>query len=191
MSFLTGTANTIHTAKLPRDTPRAIVVTMLHDHEFFLSCNPVLAKFELVPSPPSPPVLPAAVVAKRRSPETQTITYTVTDVLHALPAGIWDANVVSTYEFTDLTDGVFVRIKAPLGVVMDTLWEVRESQKDGDQPGLELVDDSTITCNRMLLGIMKSECEGGYHKMMPKILERLEGDVKKAVVAAAGKGEVA
>lgn len=85
-----------------------------------------------------------------------TISYKVIDHVETMPKGIWGSTVESTYEFTNVELGLFVRIKSPLNVVMDTAWEIRET--DG---GLELVEDSTIKCSRLLVGIVKSLNEGG------------------------------
>lgn len=58
--------------------------------------------------------------------ETTTSCYRVTDIVHAIPAGIWDTNVVSTYELTKIRDGIFVRIRSPLSTMLETFWEIRD-----------------------------------------------------------------
>lgn len=85
-----------------------------------------------------------------------TISYKVIDNIATLPKGLWGSTVESAYEFTDIGSGLFVRIKSPLNVVMDTTWEIRE-----DGGGLELVEDSNIKCSKLLIGIVKSLNEGG------------------------------
>ncbi|KAK4191730.1 hypothetical protein QBC35DRAFT_470410 [Podospora australis] len=183
MGLLTGTTTITHTYSPTPGTTRAIALAVLSDYEFFLQCNPVHDKSQII-QPPSPPELPEAIKSRLRTPDTKTVVYQVIDVLHALPAGIWDTSVASTYEFTNLDNGVFLRIKAPLGVILDTVWAVREDPETGM---VEIVDDNTITCNRMLIGVMRKECEGGAEKMMPKILARMAEDVEKA---GKSKGEV-
>ncbi len=146
---------------------------MLSDREFFLSCNPHLAKFEALKLD-TPPEEPECVQAKGRRGDKPTEAYSVTDIVHAMPAGLWDTNVVSTYEFTDVQDGVVVRIKSPLSIVMDTMWEI----KTGEDGGLELVEGIVINCSRLLAGVVKNECESGWQKIHAKMLGRLEGEVK-------------
>ncbi|GAB1310809.1 Activator of Hsp90 ATPase N-terminal domain-containing protein [Madurella fahalii] len=186
----------VHSSRLPKGTTRSQALAMLSDYEFFLSCDPHLDKFEPIANPETelspPPTLPDSVKSQLRPPspsqssppETASdsaptpVCYRVTDIVHAIPAGIWDTNVVSTYEFTGIRDGLFVRIRSPLSVVMDTFWEVREvGGEEGDQ-GLELVEDLTIRCSRLLVGIVKGQCEDGWERIHAKMIARLEGEVK-------------
>ncbi|KAK0731786.1 hypothetical protein B0H67DRAFT_549485 [Lasiosphaeris hirsuta] len=179
MSFFTGTASILHSSPIPAGVTKEQAIAMLSDHAFFLSCDPLLSKFEPL-SPASPPVVPDAITAQARGPRLTTC-FTVTDIVHTIPAGLWDTNVVSTYEFTDITHGVFARIRSPLSVVLDTLWEIKE----GEAGGLELVEAATISCSRLLLGVVKSQCENGWQKIHAKMLTRLEDEVK---AGAAGSG---
>lgn len=148
---------------------------MLQDHSFFFECNPHTVSFSLLDSPPSTtppdPPLPSSI-----SPVNPTQSYTATDVVHTLPAGLWDSKVISTYEFTDLERGVLVRIRSPMGIVMDTVWTI---QSEGD--GLVLVEDITIRCSRLLIGVVKGTCEDGWgpihEKMVGRLKRELEGEV--------------
>lgn len=146
----------------------------------------------LLPPPTTPPQpqpsshheSEAAEVVGGGEEATATVTaptcYRVTDVVHAIPAGIWDTNVVSVYEFADLAEGVFVRIRSPLGVVMETVWRVADveggSSKNG--VGLELVEEVTVRCSRLLLGIVKGACETNWRGIHGKMVERLEKEAK-------------
>jgi hypothetical protein len=169
---------------------------MLSDREFFISCDPHLVKFEPIPNPPpcSVPDREEGVKTQLRSTsssssstsggsegagaEVEVASYRVTDLVHAIPAGVWDTNVVSTFEFVDVAAGVFVRIRSPLSVVMETCWEVREGEGGA---GLELVEDVTIRCSRLLVGLVKGQCEEGWGKIHGKMIGRLEGEVKGEV----------
>ncbi|KAH6854196.1 hypothetical protein B0I37DRAFT_441233 [Chaetomium sp. MPI-CAGE-AT-0009] len=125
-------------------------------------------------------------MAGEAPPETVPECYRVTDVIHAIPAGIWDTNVVSIFELTDIEDGLFVRIRSPLSVVMETFWRVREvagaeeggGDGDGDGgeagPGLELVEDVTIQCSRLLVGIVKGQCANDWEGIHAKMVGRLD-----------------
>ncbi|KAK3335749.1 hypothetical protein B0T19DRAFT_407341 [Cercophora scortea] len=171
-SLFSGSARVTKASKLPQKASREQAIAMLHDHEFFLRCDPLLAKFEVVAQETATPQLPEEVHARAIG---ETISYNVTDVVHAIPAGIWDTNVVSTYEFTNMNNGVFVRIKSPMSIVMDNRWEIQ-----GEDDALELVEDTAISCSRLLLGIMKSQCANGSVKMHAKMVERLEHEAKSA-----------
>ncbi|KAH8891901.1 hypothetical protein GQ53DRAFT_686599 [Thozetella sp. PMI_491] len=166
-SIFNGTARMVHSSKLPETTTRKQAVAMLQDHEFFLHCDPHMSKFEkLADMKPTTPV-----------PETVKGTggeecYTVTDVVQALPAGLWDSNVVSTYEFTDTEDGIFVRIRSPLKVVLDTIWTIQ-----GEDGQLEMVEDANIECSRVLVSVVKSQCEGGWAQIHGKMIDRLKSEV--------------
>ncbi|CAI4216299.1 unnamed protein product [Parascedosporium putredinis] len=102
----------------------------------------------------------------------------LTDRVHALPAGLWDSDVVSTYEFTDLEKGMFVRLRSPLSVMMETVWEVREVE--GSPGALELVEEVNISCSRLLVGVIKGQCEGNWKGIHEKMVALMEGkDVVK------------
>ena len=141
---------------------------MLHDHDFFLRCDPHLSKCEKL-KPDEPPAIPDEVKAQL-APGSETQSYSITDIIHTIPAGIWDSNVVSTYEITNITNGLFVRIKSPLSVVMDSIWEIRA----GEDGALGIYEDIEITCSRLLVGIVKSQCEGGCAHIHAKMFGRVE-----------------
>jgi hypothetical protein len=166
----------VHSSKLPGKTTREQAVAMLNDHEFFLHCDPHMAKFEPVPhTDDTSASLPLPDTVKAR-PGTATESFRVTDIVDSIPSGVWGRNVVSTYEFTDTETGLFVRIKSPLAIVMDTIWEIKQVE-DGE--GLELVEDVTINCSRLLVGLVKSQCENGWAKIHAKMIGRLEEGISK------------
>lgn len=162
------TATVQHVTPIPAGIGPEKGVELLQGHEFFIQCDPHMIKYEPIDSPSAPePTLPdgrgvKAVAAPK--------CYQVTDKVHALPAGLWDSDVVSTYEFINIERGVFVRIRCPLNVSMETVWEVRETQ-DG---GSELVEDVVIKCSRFLVGVIKSTCETGWKGIHEKMVGRLE-----------------
>ncbi|KAL1840159.1 hypothetical protein VTJ49DRAFT_733 [Mycothermus thermophilus] len=178
MPILTTSTRLTHTTRLPRGTSREKALAMLANHEFFLTCSPHLAKYERIsptdedaakqPSPTGPDI-PDVVKEKLRSDSSddkaqqppqlpEPDRYRVTDLVHAVPAGLWDTHVVSDYEFVDLPDagGVYVRVRSPMGIVMDTLWEVREvapeEQEDESGPGLRLRDGGDVNHGWVLEG---------------------------------------
>lgn len=155
---------------------------MLQDHEFFLHCDPHMTKFELVdPAEPKPAHLEEEKIRALGPADGSTTAYRVNDLVHTLPAGLWDSNVVSTYEFTNIRNGVFVRIRSPLSVVMDTVWEIRSGGgggEGGDGGGWELVEDVFIACSRLLVGTVRAQCEGGWKQIHAKMMDRLREDMQ-------------
>lgn len=157
-----------HASSVPPGIAVSKAVEMLHDHVFFIHCDPYMTKYEALPTPEPSPSIPNTLGVKSvRQPEC----YSVTDRVHTLPAGLWDSDVVSTYEFIDLEKGVFVRTRGPMGLILETVWEIAETA-DG---GLEIIENVTISCSRLMLGMIKSSCEAGWRGVHGKMLKRLEG----------------
>lgn len=112
--------------------------------------------------------------------------YKVTDVMHALPAGLWDSTVAFAAEMTDVENGVDWVVRAPLGLVQRTLFTIEEAGeedlRDEQDPEkrsdrLVLVEDVEIRCSRLLIGTVKSKIEGnwkGIHKRWIEQLDKLE-----------------
>lgn len=136
---------------------------MLHDTDFFINCDPCLAKYELLEKEMADPALPA----DRVQALGPTSVYKILDNVENVPKGIWGSSVESQYEFTDVERGLFCRIRSPLSVTMDALWEIRDAE-DGD--GLEVVEEADIKCSKLLLGIIKGQCEsGGKYLYCPRM----------------------
>lgn len=137
-----------------------------------MKCNPHMTKYELIDTPKEKPTIPEG---RKIVAISEPQCFKVTDKIHTLPAGLWDSDVVSTYEFLNVEKGVFVRIRSPMSVVMETYWSARES---GDGK-VELVEEVSIFCSRILAGTIKSMCDSswdGIHGTMVKKLQ--EGDTK-------------
>lgn len=155
---------------MPEGVPADKVIEMLQAHEFYLKCNPHMTKFESVETPQDPfPTIPEA---RQLTGTSEPDCYKVTDKVHTLPAGLWDSNVESRYEFINVERGVFVRIRSPLNSMMETVWTARENE-DGT---IELVEDVLITASRVLVGTITSMCEAGWsgihQSMMAKLQEK-------------------
>ncbi|KAF6809655.1 hypothetical protein CMUS01_13643 [Colletotrichum musicola] len=84
-------------------------------------------------------------------PTEATKAYMVTD---SVPALFGHRDAVSYNEYTRTDDGMFVHTIAPMGVVLDTRWRVREAQ-DG---GLEMVAVVEIKCSKLMVGMVKKTC---------------------------------
>lgn len=132
---------------------------MLHDTEFFINCDPCLEKYELLEKEMAEPSLPEKIKA-----QGPTSLYKILDNVENIPKGIWGSSVESKYEFTNVEHGLFCRLRSPLSVVLEALWEVRDAE-DGD--GLELVEEAEITASKMLVGIVKGQSESGGKFLEP------------------------
>lgn len=98
------------------------------------------------------------------------------DVQDHVPNPVYSSNITSREELVDSSEGIWVRIRSPMGVVMETSWFVREK---GGEDALELVEEVTVSCNRMLMGIVKSSVAANWQKIHEKIVHRMVDDAKK------------
>lgn len=165
---------------------------MLQDHAALVQCGPHSVDCEQVADDEAGKLAATALAshAKNEHPLSDDVravfeapskekdgrkfaVYRVTDVVQTLPAGLWDSKVVSTYEMTDTPAGVFVRIRSPMSIVMDTTWTVAEDSEGR----LELVEEIVIYCSRLLINTVKGLCESGWHQIHATMIKRLaDGD---------------
>ncbi|KAK2606174.1 hypothetical protein QQS21_003457 [Conoideocrella luteorostrata] len=158
-----------HVTPLPEGVNPAKGIELLHRHTFFIEFDPHMIKYEAMSTPTEPqPQLPEDRGLSGIAPPK---CYQVTDRVHALPAGLWDSDVVSTYEFINLEKGVFVRIRSPLNTVMETVWTVEEKSDGG---GHELVESIVIKCSRFLMSVIKSTCESGWEGIHEKMVGKIQ-----------------
>ncbi|QUC17801.1 uncharacterized protein UV8b_02042 [Ustilaginoidea virens] len=170
MSSLFNTTATLrHVTALPENLNPAKGIQLLHDHSLVIQSNPLMTKYEAISRPTEhQPKLPEGRgLDGAGSPKH----YRVTDKVHTLPAGLWDSDVVSTYEFFNLENGVFVRIRSPLDTTMETVWSVQER---AEADGHELVEEVVVKCSRLILGAVKSLCESGWRSMHEKMVQMMQ-----------------
>lgn len=168
-AMFSTTAGVKHVTPIPSGVKASKGISLLQGHEFFIKCDPHMISYEATsdPSEPVAAIPPERGVTAIADPKC----YSVTDRVHALPAGLWDSDVVSRYEFINIERGVFVRIRSPLSVTMESVWEVREK---GGPEDLELVEDIVISCSRLLMGTVKGTCESGWQGIHDKMIAHLE-----------------
>lgn len=164
---------------------------MLHDHAFYLECDPHLVKSSELDATKAASLKKTSKRPKGIEAVSETKYYEVHDLVHNLPGGMWDSNVVSSYEMTNTPEGVFVRIRSPMSVVMDTYWTIREMPagevaENGDKTpgGLAIVEEITISAPRLVVGIVKGLCEGGWKQIHDKMLARFEPEGKARAAAS-------
>ncbi|KAF2968745.1 hypothetical protein GQX73_g4846 [Xylaria multiplex] len=183
---LSSTSTSVNASPIPSSVRKEDAVALLHDHEFFLLCDPHHSSHKTLPQPPETEKEPASVDAARKHfnlPETiQPLTQTRTnkgpgpvvkiyEVVDHMPNPVWSSNVVSHEEFVDHNEGIWVRIHSPMGVVMETRWSVRESNG-----ALELVEDVLINCSRLVMGIVKGQVENNWRGIHKQIIDKLVKD---------------
>ncbi|CAK7224011.1 hypothetical protein SCUCBS95973_005375 [Sporothrix curviconia] len=197
MSFFSTTANLRHSTRLPAGIDKTqAVAAILQDHKAFIQCGPHSVDCEEVQGDEAAKLAATALATQKEHPLPEDVravveaypkedaagktfaVYRVTDVVQTLPAGLWDSRVVSTYEMTDTASGVYVRIRSPMSIVMDTTWTVVEVDTEGGGPlELELVEEIVIYCSRLLMGTVKGLCEGGWQQIHANMIKRLtEGE---------------
>ncbi|KAI1082977.1 hypothetical protein F5B20DRAFT_578052 [Whalleya microplaca] len=159
----------------------ATAIAVLHDHDFFLHCDPHYTSHKVLPptddggnaeQAKTTYKLPTG-IEPLGSPAVQLY-----EVVDHVPNPVWSSNVVSREEFADFAEGLWVRIHSPLGVVMETTWKIRERTGGGE--GLELVEDVEISCSKLLLGIVKGQVEGNWKGIHQKLIARIVEEVEKA-----------
>ncbi|KAI1810096.1 hypothetical protein GGS20DRAFT_568993 [Poronia punctata] len=181
MSFFSGTTRIIHASPIPTNIKKEKALALLHNHEFLLLADPHHASHEPLPLPIHP--LEPSKHYKITKSENNNDKIKIYKVIDNMPNPVWTSNVVSTEEFVDTEEGVWVRIRSPLGVVMETLWSIRvrekkEEQQEEGEGELELVEDVTISASRLVLGIVKGQVEGNWKGIHQKFIDRLVGDAE-------------
>ncbi|KAI0452747.1 hypothetical protein F5B21DRAFT_323069 [Xylaria acuta] len=219
MSFLSSTSTSVNASPIPSSVRKEDAVALLHDHEFFLLCDPHHSSHKTLPQPPETEKEPASVDAARKYfklPETLEPVIgpagpvvKVYEVVDDLPNPVWSSHVISREEFVDHDEGMWVRIRSPMGVVMETRWSVRETKKkkeeereeeereeeenDGNESGgeLELVEDVLINCSRLVMGIVKGQVENNWRGIHKKIIDKLVTDAEAGDKATTGSAPTA
>ncbi|KAI0102939.1 hypothetical protein GGR51DRAFT_276613 [Nemania sp. FL0031] len=194
MSFLSSTSIAVNSSPIPPSVRKEDAVALLHDHEFFLLCDPHHLSHKTLPQPAETEGDPASVDAARRhfklpeglEPLVSTKTHggpgpvvKLYEVVDNLPNPVWSSHVVSREEFVDHDEGTWVRIRSPMGVVMETRWSIRE--KAGETKGaLELVEDIVINCSRLVMGIVKGQVDNNWRGIHKQIIDKLVKDAEAA-----------
>ncbi|PHH92340.1 hypothetical protein CDD83_7828 [Cordyceps sp. RAO-2017] len=160
------TATLRNSTPIPRGVALEKAVELLQGHEFCIQCDPHLVKYEAIDTPSPEPEISQECQASAMGPPQ---CFRVTDKIHALPGGLWDSDVVSTYEFINIERGTFVRIRGPMNTILESVWEVQQSE-DG---GLVLVEDVVIKCSRLMVGIVRSTCEDGWRGIHKQMIDKL------------------
>lgn len=161
------------TTLLPSSIPSHKAIATLQDHHAFIKCDPHLVSFKPLASPSVSPPPSSRACSPPTSEEPKA--YEVVDRVRALPAGLWDSDVHSTSEIVNLERGIFVRMRSPLSIVMETVWEIREVE-GGEVGAREMVEESVISCSRFLAGVVKGQCEANWKGIHARLLRIMKGE---------------
>ncbi|KAI1106658.1 hypothetical protein F4804DRAFT_300100 [Jackrogersella minutella] len=178
MSFFTGTTKLSNTSTIPSGDKitKDAAVTLLHDHDFFLSCDPHYVSHRALPGDADDAGRPASEVYQLPAglEAVGSPAVRLYEVVDHVPNPVWSSSVVSREKFVDLREGLWVRIRSPLAIVMETQWTIREA----DDGALELVEDVEISCSKLLLGIVRGQVDANWKGIHAKIVARLVGDAR-------------
>lgn len=156
------TAKLKHSTLLPPTATFEAAVAVLHNHDSLFRLDPEFVSYETKPTPTSSKNLTAKY-------------YTVTDHMNALPHGLWDSTVNFEAEITDIPKGVEWVIHAPLGVCQVTFWTIEPAPEHEGR--FYFVEDVSITCSRLLVGIVKGKCienqPGVHQKFVDLVLAKV------------------
>lgn len=163
-------------------------VAALQNHNYFLETDPNLLSFESDVAPQGGALhpLPADAAARRADGGAATRCYEVTDrmpgvaLFAKLLRGLSTATIY--YQITDLRDGVFVYLQAPLGVTQERRWaveEVVEGEGEGTEgaKGLKIVEYVTISASRLMYGTVKSQQDLHWKDVHAGYVKKMGGEV--------------
>ncbi|KAI6088793.1 hypothetical protein F4821DRAFT_82174 [Hypoxylon rubiginosum] len=207
MSFFTGKTKLVNASPIPSSTAKSsspgkvtkeAAVALLHDHDFFLKTDPHhVSHRTLAPVTEDEKESSADAAAARQTYQLPRDVepvgrpaVCVYEVVDHVPNPVWSSSVVSREELVSVKDGLFVRIRSPLAVVMETRWYVRERKgavvdNNGEkgeegEAELELVEDCEITCSKLLVGIVKGQVDNNWQGIHARIMARMVEDAKKS-----------
>ncbi|KAH7309339.1 hypothetical protein BKA65DRAFT_576115 [Rhexocercosporidium sp. MPI-PUGE-AT-0058] len=163
-AVLNTTVTHSYKAPIPKGCTREAAIHLLHDHDFLLRCDKLLTQCTIL-SLDGEPLLPDNI---KPNQVADTKLYKIEDLVDAVPAGLWGSNVESMGEYTDLREGVFIRVSSPLSVVAETEWKVMN--RNGD---LEVGYESKIFCSRALVSLVKGRYNESLQETLAMVIRKL------------------
>ncbi|KAK7941430.1 uncharacterized protein PG986_013817 [Apiospora aurea] len=178
MSFLQGGFTLTNKTPLPAGVTKPAAIAALQDHASPPSTT--------TPSSSSPDYasyqVPPSITATALRHQVQ-----VYEVHDHVPNPVWSSDVTSLEEFVDCAEGIWVRVRSPLGIVLETTWFICEKKrgKKDERDGLELVQTLVCTCNRLLASLTKAQVEKGWQQVHEKLIQAMVEDRTAAATAGA------
>ncbi|KAF2762379.1 hypothetical protein EJ05DRAFT_483126 [Pseudovirgaria hyperparasitica] len=169
MNILNTSATLKSSSLLPPGASKALVDSLLRNHDLLIRLDPELSTYVELPT------LENAPHAK---------LYKVTDIMHALPRGLWDSTVSFEAQMSNPAEGCLEWIiRAPLGLVQTSIWSVREGDEVGVREGggerLWLVEEVEIKGSRLIVGTVKAKCEANWEGVHGRFKGHLEDAMRK------------
>ncbi|KAK8126907.1 uncharacterized protein PG998_002666 [Apiospora kogelbergensis] len=165
---------------LPPRLTKPAALAALHNHDQFLSADPHLTSYKRLSAPGEVSgdyasyQVPASIVPIAAADGDQVKVYEVHD---HVPNPVWSSDVTSVEEFVDCADGVWVRVRSPLGIVLETTWNKNgTAEEEEEEATLELVQTCECRCNRLLASICKGQIEKGWREVHQKLIQGMLGD---------------
>lgn len=165
ITVLNTTARLHHRTIVPPTITREQALSVFREHDILIRLDPEFSSYEEILAPPG-------------ASNEKTKFYKVTDIMHALPAHLWDSTVSFTAEITDIEKGVEWIVHAPLGLTQKTLFTVEDAEEkdiklDEKEKEGRLVLDEDVEI-RLLIGTVKSKIEGNWRGIHKRLIEHLE-----------------
>jgi hypothetical protein len=140
-------------------------LSLFADHDLLIRLDPELSHYETLDPPAN-------------APDPKTKYYKVTDVMHALPRGIWDTTISFNAEITNLEKGVLWVIRAMMGFNQTSRWliEPAEEEDKAKEPGctLVLIEDVELSGSRLVVGTAKRKCEENWKGVHGRFIDHLK-----------------
>ncbi|KAK8120428.1 hypothetical protein PG999_004548 [Apiospora kogelbergensis] len=192
MSFLQGGFTLCNKTPLPAGLTKPAAIAALQNHDQFLSADPHLTSYKRLSEPEASAdydsyQVPSSIVPIPKPGSADGKggeKIRVYEVHDHVPNPVWSSDVTSVEEFVDCADGVWVRVRSPMGIVLETTWFVCEidpkdkKNKNKDLPEgatLELVQTCECRCNRLLATLCKGQIDKGWPEVHEKIIKGMMG----------------
>ncbi|KAJ3036856.1 hypothetical protein HDV00_002339 [Rhizophlyctis rosea] len=175
MPLFTTTVDLTHAAPIPPGPTKETCISVLHNHDVFIHADPHLVSYKQLPAPSTLDWRTAHSIPAHIIPVDITAPVHLYEVTDNVPNPVYSSSIVSTEELVDTATGLWVRVKSPLSVVMETKWEIREISEGS----YEIVQTVHIDANRMLIGLVKSQVEAGYEAIYTALIKGMVDGVEK------------
>lgn len=147
--------NTI-TTPIPSDVTPDIVISKLHNHDFLITMSPIVTRHDI-----------------KDTDASGKITYNVWENIDLLPFGLWKHEIQFTCSFQNKGDGVISWIEAPLGLVSEANYSVREDANGG---GMVLEEQVETSVNVIFKLFVQGTLVSVRKEMHQKIIDRARED---------------
>lgn len=148
----------------------AKAVSIIHDHEGFIRLNPLVTEFEHTSTQNTPFPLPDEGPLPP-PPENQDEVWKTYQIIDEIPrlGGFWKQRIWYTTGLCNVENGIKGVTDPGVGVNIAGDWLV---EKDADGK-LMLTETATVTCNVILMPLIKFTLHSSHDEMHEKIAEMI------------------